>query len=646
MVVHLPCTIAGHRSNPVARGPLSSYGLRSQVKNTSQIIVTGVPENRQERTLELTTSILGMRDLDALLNKITDSVTDDFGFEGCDVFVLNEEKDAFVLRATKGFPQPVADRVEGFAKSKSKFKSQLDECQRIGRFTYVFKAKPGENGSSYYSLMHPERAKLPRVNEDDWHELDVLYITFEDSAGNVIGFMEPDAPRNGKLPDEHLTTNLDIFAGLASIAVVNASMLATLDKTVKMYKSMLESTAALQEPGDLKETLRMIGERLNALVPHDELSVYLVDWNRSLLVPVYATGPYAEDVMADIGPLTGLAGAVAKSGKLEIVEDSIADERVEDIPGIEDLEIRQTMMAIPLKGKGGVEGVLELYRDKSKQFTEIESSLAIPFATHAAIAIENAKLREELKDNFASVQKAYEEVKDLDRMKDSLVDTISHEMRTPLTTVLGYLEMASVGMYGDISPKMKAKFDTMLDSVKRINQLVSAMLELSRLEKKTLALDFEPVNVAMVTREILKDLDEDIKSKKHTVTVLFGNELPVAMADRMRIHDVVENLVSNAIKYTDPGGQITIGADILGGKIHLWVRDNGVGIAEEEQAKIFDRFFLADAGLTRADNRLGVGLHISREIVRRHGGDIWFESKKGVGSTFHFSLPLKLTAPK
>ena len=608
-------------------------------------MVTGVPENRLDRTLELTTSILGMRDLDALLNKIADSVTDDFGFEGCDVFVLNEEKDAFVLRATKGFPQPVAQQVEGFAKAKKTFKSQLDECQRIGRFTYVYKAKPGENSAQYYSLMHPERAKMQRANEDDWHELDVLYITFEDSAGDIVGFMEPDAPRSGKLPDERLITNMDIFAGLASIAVVNASMLNTLDKTVRMYKSMLESTAALQEPGDLKETLKMIADRLNALVPHDELSVYLVDWTRGLLVPVYATGPYAEDVMADIGPLTGLAGMVAKNGKLEIVEDSIADERVEDIPGIEDLEVRQTMMAIPLKGKGGVEGVLELYRDKARQFTEIESSLAIPFATHAAMAIENAKLREELKENFASVQKAYEEVKDLDRMKDSLVDTISHEMRTPLTTVLGYLEMASVGMYGDVSPKMKAKFETMLDSVKRINQLVSAMLELSRLEKKTLALDFEAINMAMVTREVLKDLDEDIKAKNHTVTVLFGNILPVAMADRMRIHDVIENLISNSIKYTDPGGQITIGADILGGKIHLWVKDNGIGIAEEEQDKIFDRFFLADAGLTRADNRLGVGLHISREIVRRHGGDMWFESKKGVGSTFHFSLPLKLTAP-
>ena len=602
---------------------------------------TRVYEAKLDKTLELTTSILAMRDLDTLLKKIADAITDDFGFEQCDVFILNEGADAFSLRVTKGYPVELKDKVEGYAKAMKSFQNELSDAERLGRFTYLFKAEPGTNGSIYYGLLHPERAKMPREHEDDWHELDVLYVTLENSEGNIIGFLEPDGPHSRKLPSGGLVTNLEIFASLASIAVTNAELLSTLDMTAKRYKTMLDTTAVLQEPGDLKTTLRKISDNLLEFVPHDELSVYLVDWNKGLLLPVFATGPYAEDVMADIGPLSGLAGEVAKSGKVEIVRDSILDERVEDIPGIEDLEVAQTMMAIPLKGKRGVEGVLELYRDKSRQFTDVETTLVDPFAAHAAIAIENAKLREELGENFESLQKAYDDMKDLDKMKDSLVDTISHEMRTPLTTVLGYLEMASVGMYGEVPPKMRTKFETMLESVKRINQLVSAMLELSRLEKKTLKLDFEQVNIAMVTREVLKDLERDIREKKHSVTVLFGNELPVVDADRLRMHDIIENMISNAVKYTNPGGQITVGADILGGRMHLWVRDNGTGIAPEDHDKIFDRFFLADAGLTRADGRLGVGLHISREIVRRHGGDMWFESSKGVGSTFHFAIPIK-----
>jgi hypothetical protein len=199
-------------------------------------------------------------------------------------------------------------------------------------------------------------------------------------------------------------------------------------------------------------------------------------------------------------------------------------------------------------------------------------------------------------------------------------------------------------MYGEVNPKMKEKFNSILEQVNRINGLTSAMLEMSRLQNKSLSLDFEPVNIAMVTKEVVEDLNREIKSKNHTVTVLFGAELPMVQADRLRAHDVIENLVSNAVKYTDPGGKITIGADILGGKVHLWVKDNGVGVSEEDHDKLFDRFFLADASLIRADGRVGIGLYTSREIVKRHGGEIWFESKKGAGSTFHLTLPLKKKA--
>ena len=601
-------------------------------------------EEKLDKTLELTASIMSTRDVDTLLRKIVDSVCDNFGFEACDAFILDENKGNFVLRASKGFPQSVSERSQGLAKSKESILKDLAECKKIGRLTYLYHADlASQNGSQYYGVLHPDRIKLPRANPDDWHELDVLYIIFEDVEGNMVGFLEPDGPKNRKQPGPSTVTNLEVFAGLASVAIANAKLVSALNRTVKLFRALLDTTVAMQEPVDLKETLQTIAGRLNELIPFDETSVYLVDWEKNLLVPVYATGPYADEVMADIGPVSGIAGIVAKSGKLEIVPDSSADPRVEEIPGMDDYEGRQTMMAIPLKGRGGVAGVMELYRDHSNQFTEIEYAVVEPFAAHAAIAVENAKLREELRGNFDSVQKAYEDIKDLDRMKDSLVDTISHELRTPLTTIMGYLEMMHSGLYGDITPKMDSKIGSMLEQVKRINLLVSTMLEMSRLQRKTLTLEFEPVNIAMVTKEVLEDTDLNAKKKSHTVTVLFGAELPIIAADRLRVHDVIENLLDNAIKYTNPGGKITIGADILGGKMHIWVKDNGVGIAEEDKEKVFNRFFLADAGLTREDGRVGIGLYICKEIVKRHGGEMWFDSTKGVGSTFHFTLPLAST---
>lgn len=593
------------------------------------------------KTLELATAIMEMRDVDSILRVVVDHVTDDFGFEACDAFLLDEERDNYVLKATKGFPDSLSRRVQGLAKSKESVKEDLASAERLGELTYLFKAQPDTNHTEYYSLLHPDRAKLPRENPDDWHELDVLYVLFRDSDGRILGFLEPDGPRDGKLPSKAVVANLELFARLVSIAITNAWLVSALNRTVKLFRALIDTTVAMQQPTDLKETLKVIADRLQDLVPFDEISIYLVDWDKNLLVPVYATGPYAEQVMADIGPISGLAGEVARMGRTEIVEDSIADPRVEDIPGIEELETPQTMMAVPLKGKAGVEGVLELYRDKSRKFTNVEVAVVEPFAAHAAIAIENARLRDELRQNLESVQKAYEEMKELDKMKDILADTISHELRTPLTTIMGYLEMASAGMYGEVTPKMQEKFNSMLEQVNRINSLVATMLEMSRLQKKTLELEYGPVNLAMVAREVVAELDKQIKAKNHTVTILFGNELPVVQADRLRMHDVLENLVSNAIKYTNPGGKITIGADILSGKVHMWVRDTGIGIADEDKERLFDRFFLADAGLTREDGRVGIGLYTSREIVRRHGGEMWFESKKGQGSTFHFTVPLR-----
>ncbi len=599
-------------------------------------------EEKLDRTLEITASILNTKDLDALLQKIVDALTDDYGFEACDVFLLDEERDNFTIKASKGYPGPLADRVAGLAVSKRHVKEALEVAERLGRHTYLFRATD-ENAkpSDYYGILHPDRIGKKREKPDDWHELDVLYVLFEDPDGRIVGFIEPDGPRNGKLPSANLVNSLEMFAGLASSAVVNAKLVGALNRTVRLFRALLDTTAAIQTPMELTDTLKIIADKLNELVPFDEVSVYLVDWNKNILRPLYATGPFSEEVMSDAGPISGLAGEVARTGKVDIVADSNQDDRVEDIPGIEDIEIRQTIMAIPLKGKSGVEGVLELYRDATRKFTDVEWAVAEPFASHAAIALENAKLREELQKNLEAAQKAVEEMKDLDRMKDGLVDTISHELRTPLTTIMGYLEMLSSGMYGDVTPQMVQKFDRMLEQVKRVNLLVSTMLEMSRMEKKTLKLEIESVNLAMVTQEVLVELEEQISEKKHRVSVLFGNDLPIVQADRLRIHDVIANLVSNAVKYTGPGGSLTIGADILGGKVHIWVKDTGIGISAEDQPKLFDRFFLADAGLTREDNRVGIGLYTSREIVRRHAGEMWFESKKGVGSTFHFTIPFK-----
>jgi signal transduction histidine kinase len=605
-------------------------------------MIDAVEDNPLEKALSITTAMMSTRDINQLFALIVDSITSSFGFEGCDAYILDKKTNEFKLINTKGYTEEESQQVLGITMEQSVFESSIEESERLGRFTYLYKATANEDISRYYGLLHPERVAVPREDEDDWHELDVLYVALEDQHGNVIGFLEPDGPFNHKLPSKNLVLNLEIFASLASIAVANAELIDNLNQTIRSYRVLSDATVALQEPVDLKETLRKLADSLSQIMPFDEISVYLIDWERNLMIPAFATGLFVDEVMSDIGPICGLAGDVARTGKVEIVENSLDDPRVVDIPGLEaDDTGGQAMMCIPLKSKSGdIVGVLDLYRDKRHQFTQQEYEISVPFATHSAAAIENAKLREELRENFESVQKAYEDIKLLDKAKDSLVNTISHELRTPLTTILGYLEMASEGLYGEVPPKLKEKFSTMLGSINRINSLVSKMLEMSRLQEKTLSLELEPVNLATVTKEVVNDYRKEIEARGHKANVLFGNDMPVVNADRLRMRDVIAALFDNAIRYTPEGGTVTIGADILAGKVHIWIRDTGVGISEDNKAKVFDKFFLADAGLTREDGRVGIGLFVSREIIRKHGGEMWFESKKDHGSTFHFTVPI------
>ena len=306
-----------------------------------------------EKTLELSTSILSSMDIDTIIRKLIDNVTDEFGFEACDVMILDEEHDNFVVRGTKGYPQILTDRVSGMALSKESVQKNIKEAKRLGKFTYLFMASQETNSDEYFGILHPERIGNKRVNPDDWLELDVLYVLFEDGNGRILGFIEPDGPRSGKIPGPSLVKNLETFAELVSIALTNAKLVSALNRTVKLFRALLDTTVAMQAPSDLSDTLKTIAEKLNQLVPFDEVSFYLVDWNKNLLKPVYAQGEYADEVMSDTGPISGLAGDVARTGKVDIVEDSIDDPRVEDIPGLEEIEVRQTIMAIPLKGKSG-----------------------------------------------------------------------------------------------------------------------------------------------------------------------------------------------------------------------------------------------------------------------------------------------------
>jgi signal transduction histidine kinase len=228
--------------------------------------------------------------------------------------------------------------------------------------------------------------------------------------------------------------------------------------------------------------------------------------------------------------------------------------------------------------------------------------------------------------------------KELDEMKSQLLSTVSHELRTPLASIKGF---ATTLLRDDVDwdEASRHEFLAIIDQESdRLAELISNLLDMSRIEAGTLRLDPELIDVRPIVKETAAGFQA--LTHVHRLRVRLPASLPLAWADPRRIRQVVGNLLENAIKYSPEGGDITIAVEVLADSLHLSVADEGLGIPPEHVERVFDRFFQVDSASTRDVGGSGLGLSICKAIIEAHRGQIWVESQVGIGSTFHFALPL------
>jgi signal transduction histidine kinase len=254
---------------------------------------------------------------------------------------------------------------------------------------------------------------------------------------------------------------------------------------------------------------------------------------------------------------------------------------------------------------------------------------------NAAIAIYNAQL-------YAEVQRAND-------AKSDFVSFVAHELKNPMTSIKGYTELLAAGSVGEINEMQTNFLNTIRANVERMSVLVSDLNDNAKIEAGRLRLDYKPVHIAEVVEEVMRSTRRQIEDKKQTVDLRLSADMPPVWADPVRVGQVLTNLVSNAHKYTPEGGTIVIGAEAAANQwdpegakqvVHLWVRDNGIGISIEDQAKIFQKFFRSDDSKAREAPGTGLGLNITKSLVEMQGGRIWFESEFRHGTTFHFTVPV------
>lgn len=227
------------------------------------------------------------------------------------------------------------------------------------------------------------------------------------------------------------------------------------------------------------------------------------------------------------------------------------------------------------------------------------------------------------------------------RARQQFVSLVTHELRVPMTSIKGYTDLLLKGIVGPLNAAQTNFLQTVRSNVERMARMVADLGDINKLEGQTLT--FTPTAVALDTAldEALRFLANAIAQKGQTITRVIPESLPALWCDHDRLVQVLGNLLSNAHLYTPEGGLITITAELTPNAdgVYIAVRDNGIGILPEEQARIGEAFFRASDEETRKIPGNGLALHLATQLIEQQGGRLWFESERGVGSTFTLQLP-------
>lgn len=295
----------------------------------------------------------------------------------------------------------------------------------------------------------------------------------------------------------------------------------------------------------------------------------------------------------------------------------------------------QSVVAVPLFLQDTTIGAVMLYGDSPRQVSGYDTFLLSTAAIQAAMAVQNALLFVEVKDKNAALER-------VNHLKSQFLATVTHELRTPLHSIISYGSLLLEGYVdGELTGEQQEHIQFMVRRGEDLSRLVDDMLDLSKIEADKLEVKVEPLRLEQSLQDVLDELRQMASSKGLSLTLEMEEELPMALADSHRIRQVLVNLVSNALKFTEKGG-VTIRCALLDryDMLRISVSDTGIGISPAALDYIFEAFRQADGSTTRRFGGTGLGLTIARKLIELQGGEVAVESIVGQGSTFSFTLPV------
>ena len=558
-------------------------------------------------------------DLDIVLREAVQKITDIFHFDATRIFLfdpqMNELRVAAAFEAEPEFWKNLGSfrRGQGIVGKVAETAEPIifEDIRRDPRYAEMSHTRILEkNGASFLALL-PIATRL--------------------KTWGVMVFVGKN-PRKLQPREARLMTSMTNQIG---IAVENAMLYAQTSAKAKELATLYSIAGVASESLDINIVLQKTMEKVLQIFNFDAARIYLCNEETGdLNLVTYHGVPQGIPLVQTYRIGEGRLGRAIETGEAMFVNDMETD------PVYEKLAHNKNMLKagfhasflIPLKVRGQGLGVMNFVGKKPHQFTETDIQLVNAIAYHLGVAVGNARLFSQVKRKTVELEKA-------SKGKDEFLGVISHELRTPLNVIKGYTEIMMQGVLGDVSPEQKKALETISNQSIDLFNMINGVLQVTRIEADAVQSATWEVNLGKLLDEMRTNYNIPF-GKELKVEWDFPPDLPVMRTDDEKLKAVIQNLINNAIKFTEKG-VVTVSVRHLveSAMVEFKIADTGIGIPKEKIESIFDMFLQVDSSATRKYGGVGLGLYIVKKFTELLGGQVAVESEFAEGSTFIVTLP-------
>ena len=421
---------------------------------------------------------------------------------------------------------------------------------------------------------------------------------------------------------------LEAIGNIIGVAIDNARLFSETQQNLKLMQTLRDIDHAVTSTLDLKTLLDLLVQKIGLALPSSAVGIQLVN---------PATGRLERMACCNLDEaewksIQGKEGEkILKRKSHWTIRNLQTDRNIQD----KDFFRKHGLVSyigVPLVAKGESLGILSTYTKYEHAFTEDEVRFLSMLASQAVMAIQNSQLYEQTKKQAVELDKA-------SKLQADFTAMIAHDLRSPLTSIIGASEMMETGLVGEINADQQKWLRKIQATGRKLVDLVSDFLDVAKIESGRIDLVNEDVDLKQLIAGAVESYLPLAQEKQIVLREAVEPDLPSIHADPRRLDQVLANLVSNAIKFTSQGGIVELGACLNGSGVKVYVKDSGVGISQDEIGTLFEKYRQTTSGKTSTKKGTGLGLVISKMIVEAHGGQISVESEEGKGCTFFFSLP-------